>query len=124
LAKHVRWLGILWIAVSAFRILGAGAVFLVGNLLIGRAVGHHGPPAFVPAILSFVGFFLLAGSVFGFAAGWGLLQRRAWARTLALILGVISLLDFPLGTALGGYTLWVLLPSRAEEEYRWIAGTA
>ena len=42
-------------------------------------------------------------------AGYGLLQRRPWARILTIVLGVISLIRFPWGTALGIYTLWVLL---------------
>ena len=36
-------------------------------------------------------------------------SRRAWARNLALMLAVCNLLLLPLGTALGLYTLWVLL---------------
>ena len=53
-----------------------------------------------------------------FAAGWGLLQRETWARTLALILAFISLFtNIPLGTAMGVYTMWVLLPSSSEQEY-------
>jgi hypothetical protein len=34
---------------------------------------------------------------------------------------VIWLLDFPLGTALSIYTLWVLLPETSEAEYRELA---
>ena len=37
---------------------------------------------------------------------------------LALVLGFLALIDVPLGTALGVYTLWVLLPERSEEEFR------
>jgi hypothetical protein len=32
--------------------------------------------------------------------------------------GFISLFNIPIGTALGVYTLWVLLPAQSEEEYR------
>jgi glucose uptake protein GlcU len=39
----------------------------------------------------------------------GLLERREWARILTIILGVLHLLGFPIGTALGVYTLYVLL---------------
>jgi len=41
---------------------------------------------------------------------WGLFEREPWARFLGLALGFLALLRFPLGTALGIYTLWVLLP--------------
>ena len=63
-------------------------------------------------------------SLAGIAAGWGLLQRQPWARMLAIVLGCISLFDMPFGTALGIYTLWVLLPAKSEEEYRQIAKAA
>jgi hypothetical protein len=51
-------------------------------------------------------------------AGWGLLERRPWARTLAIVVAIIALLNPILGTILGIYTLWVLLPSDAEAEWR------
>jgi hypothetical protein len=37
---------------------------------------------------------------------------------LVIVLGVISLIEVPFGTALGIYTLWVLLPAQSEAEYR------
>ena len=36
---------------------------------------------------------------------------------LAIVLGCISLIHFPVGTALGVYTLWVLIPEGGEIEY-------
>ena len=53
----------------------------------------------------------------GFVVGFGLMERRAWARTLALVVGIIALLNPILGTVLGIYKLWVLLPGDAEAEY-------
>jgi hypothetical protein len=41
-------------------------------------------------------------------AGWGLLRYRSWARVLTMILSFCDLFSFPLGTALGTYSLWVL----------------
>jgi hypothetical protein len=40
---------------------------------------------------------------------------------LAIVLACFSLLDMPFGTALGIYTLVVLLPAGSEEEYRRMA---
>jgi hypothetical protein len=84
------------------------------------------PPVdnFLPALMSLIAGFLLLSAVAGFAAGWGLLQRLPWARVLALIIAGVSLLDIPFGTALGVYTLFVLLPSEADEEYTRMARTA
>jgi hypothetical protein len=122
IAGHVRLLGIFWLAISAFRLLPG--LFLV-------SIFHHGFPFFTPGFPGFVhgvlrglGGLLLVGAVLGLIAGWGLLERQPWARMLALVLGCFSLLDMPFGTALGIYTLWVLLPAASEEEYRRIAGAA
>jgi hypothetical protein len=68
-----------------------------------------------------VGYLFIGGAAVGLIAGWGLLARQPWARTLAIVLGSLSLFDVPFGTALGIYTLWVLLPARSEEEFRQIS---
>ena len=61
--------------------------------------------------------FVLSKALLGFAAGWGLLRRESWARIVALLGGFLALFHPPFGTALGIYTLWVLLPSESEREY-------
>jgi uncharacterized membrane protein (DUF2068 family) len=118
---HVRLLGIFWLALSAFRLLPG--LFLMAFF---RHMDFLGPtvPFFVHGIMRMVGMMMLAGGVLGIVAGWGLLERQPWARMLAIILGCFSLVDMPLGTALGVYTLWVLLPAQSEEEYRQIARAA
>jgi len=57
--------------------------------------------------------FLIVLSLPGIIAGLGLLKFRPWARILAIIVGALHLLSFPLGTALGVYTLVVLLNNEA-----------
>jgi hypothetical protein len=81
-------------------------------------------PVFVSGILQTVGYLMIGGAGVGLLAGWGLLDRQPWARTLALVLGCFSLIDIPFGTAVGIYTLWVLLPAQSEEEFRRIANAA
>ncbi len=51
------------------------------------------------------------------------MQREGWARVLAILLGFISLFNIPFGTALGVYTLWVLLPAPSGEEYEALAAS-
>jgi hypothetical protein len=53
-----------------------------------------------------------------------LLQSESWARILAIVLGILELVSIPFGTALGIYTLWVLLPADSESEFRALAGAA
>ena len=67
---------------------------------------------------------LFAKAGLGFVAGWGLLQQEKWARTLALVLAFVSLFtNIPFGTALGVYTMWVLLPAESEREYEALTAT-
>jgi hypothetical protein len=55
------------------------------------------------------------------SVGWGLMNRRPWARTVAIVAAVLALLKFPIGTALGIYTLWVLAPTESGLEWDTIA---
>ena len=75
----------------------------------------------------FPGAFFSLGIVLAFfgvlhlVLAWGLFEREPWARFLGLALGFLALLRFPLGTALGIYTLWVLLPENSGSEYERLA---
>jgi hypothetical protein len=119
---HVRLLGILWIAISTFR--------LVPGVFLGTFFRHGNPwlpmdmPRFFFPLMSMLSMIFLATGVLGIIAGWGLLERRPWARMMAIVLGCVFLIDMPFGTALGIYTLWVLLPAGSEAEYRQMARVA
>ena len=119
---HVRLLGIFWLAYSAFHLLPG----LVLTSVVRHGFPFMGPdvPMFVPGLLRTMGGLFLAGGVLGIVTGWGLLERQSWARTLAIVLGCFNLLSMPFGTALGIYTLWVLLPAQSEAEYKKIARAA
>ena len=121
-ADHIQLLGILHIVYSGLICIPGLIMVFVGKVFFGwflQMVPHNGapPPAFMSHLIVFFGWcFLIRGAV-GVAAGVGLLQRAPWARILALVMGFISLLSFPFGTALGIYTIWVLLAAGAEQEY-------
>ncbi len=121
-ARHIQTLAILWIIVGAFWLIPAIVMMVLGTVArvfipfsdaLGRALG--------PAFLHLMGFGFLFVAAAAFLAGWGLLQRRPWARTLAIVLGVLALFHPPFATALGIYTLWVLLPADAAQEYAQMA---
>ncbi len=118
---HVRvaaWLRIIW---SAFGLLAALIILLVFGG-ISALMGVTGEPeAQIVAP-----WFLVAGSFFallmalmalpGLVTGWGLLNYRPWARIANVVLSAIDLLNlgaFPISTALGGYSLWVILQPEA-----------
>jgi hypothetical protein len=71
IAGHVRLVGILWLALSAFHLLPG----LVLVSLAGHRMSFLSPtaPSFVHMILAVAGWVLLAGGILGLVTGWGLL---------------------------------------------------
>ncbi len=86
----------------------------------GNPMTHVAGPIFFGAMSALCLLLALAN----LATGWGLLRVRPWGRMLALVMGFIALLHPPFGTALGIYTLYVLLPGDAGLEYARMAAGA
>jgi hypothetical protein len=106
--KHVTVLGVFYIAFSALGLLLAVIVLtaIVGGGIISRDSQAMAITAIVgPAIA----FFLVLVSAPGLIGGIYLIKHRPWARILVLVLGFINLIEIPIGTALGIYTIWVLM---------------
>jgi ABC-type anion transport system duplicated permease subunit len=120
--EHVRLVGILWLALSALNALAGLVLLIVATELIphieqsGQA-GREFPAQFLTTFLGVIGVAVLVKAAAGFFAGYGLLQREPWARTLTLVLSFLALFNVPFGTALGIYSLWVLFPSESGREY-------
>jgi len=116
---HLHLLGIFWIIYSILHGIGGAVLLILANTLF--SAGRHfeiGAPPFLQPLLSFVGLLLVAKGIIGIAAGYGLLQRAPWARTVTVVLGFIAMLNVPFGTALGIYTVWVLLSPGADIQYQ------
>lgn len=117
LETHVRLLGWLNIALGIFGLLLA--VFIFTLLLgVGLISGDNDAMIVLGIVATFVGGLLGVLSVPGIIAGYGLLRRQMWARYLALVVGFLNLFNVPLGTLVGGYTIWVLLPEDAAGAFR------
>ncbi len=61
--------------------------------------------------------FLLMLSLPGVVIGIGLLQRRPWARVAGIVISLLNLFNFPFGTMLGVYGLWVLFAKDTERVF-------
>ena len=64
-----------------------------------------------PALCLFLGGLATPGVI----AGYGLLKRKSWARVLAIVIGILNLVNFPIGTAIGVYTIFVLMQEEATD---------
>jgi len=99
---HVKVVGWLWIA--------NGVLFIL-MVVIGLIIANLNIPGQQESILVTTGVVLCClfpGLIADFAAGYGLLKYQNWGRFLAIILAIINLPLFPLGTALGIYTLIII----------------
>ena len=107
--KHLPVVGWLNIVHSGFALLfGLFVWFLLMGISTIPDVDHE-----AGTILHIIGF-IFAGlmtmvSAPGIIGGIGMLKRQGWSRILLIIVGFLNLAAFPIGTAVGIYTLWVLL---------------
>jgi hypothetical protein len=115
--KHITVLGALYIAFGAMQVLAAIIIFtaVVGGGILSC---DEGAIAITSAIGSALASFLILLAAPGIIGGIGLLRGRRWARILVLILGCLNLFNIPFGTALGIYTIWVLIDDRSIELLR------
>lgn len=116
LEQHVTLLGWLHIIGHAlFLVIGAFVFVLLAG--IGAASGDFQAARILVVVATAVGLLMIILALPGLAAGYGLLRRKSWGRILAIIMGALNLPNFPLGTALGLYTLWVLLQPEAADYF-------
>ena len=105
--KHLQIVAVLHIALGILGLCFAAGVFFI---FIGAGMLADDHEAMT--VLSIVGT-VIAGltgitSVPSIIGGMGLWRRRAWGRLLLIVVSVFDLLNIPVGTALGAYSLWVL----------------
>jgi hypothetical protein len=130
--RHLQTLGILWCAFGAYRVVsGLLGMFFLRTMSMhnfgsdgwpfgGSPWGPHGSH-WMSALLPIIAVYTVCVSALALLVGYSLLTRRPWGRTLAIVVGVLTLLKPILGTALGIYTLWVLIPAPSAVEYDAIA---
>jgi hypothetical protein len=127
-AEHIGILAALWLVVGAITLFGGFFFLAISNLPYTRFYTPSQQQtipfeqarnlnSLMQGFFLCIGVFFIAHASVSILAAWGLLQRKHWARMLTLILAFVGLLSFPLGTALGVYSIWVLLAGNAEHEY-------
>ncbi|WPP50008.1 hypothetical protein [Catalinimonas niigatensis] len=112
------------IEILAYLNIVLGAITAFGGLVLAFVVAGSGlisgdeTAMWVTSLIGGgLGFFIAAMGAVSILGGWGLLKRQEWARILIIILSILSLPAFPVGTALGAYGLWVLFSEEAKLEF-------
>jgi hypothetical protein len=111
---HVRALAVLQIVYSSMGLLLGIVVFMLfGGIatIVGFNASIDDSMVAVP-ILTFIGGIassvLILLSLPRLIAGIGLWKFQNWGRILTFVVSILGLIDFPVGTGLGIYALWVL----------------
>ncbi len=100
--------------------LGAGAVALIASA--SRGSGGHVAAGVTAAVFLVLAAMAIVWGAAHVAIGLPLRRHRPSARILALVLGSIDLLLLPYGTALGCYTLYVLLSEQGKALFEVASG--
>jgi hypothetical protein len=122
LSGHLRTLGGCWIVYGVIRLILATLLVLysgTATVMFGALLSRVPDPFTLMGVFHFLYIAMIALSVvcgiLGLMAGLALLRGKQSGRTLAVLAGVLSVSNIPLGTALGIYTLVVLLPRGGAE---------
>jgi hypothetical protein len=116
--KHVTVVGVIRIGWGVLGVLVAAVVLAstVGTGFLVYSLERNQEPL---TILSAIGIpltiLIFVLSVPNIIAGIGVLKLKQWARYLSMVLAVLDLINLPVGTAIGVYTLVVLVMDGAAE---------
>lgn len=126
-AGKVKALSVVWYIYAGFSVLAGFIGLAFAHAFLGGHMGPwmngpwmHGPmpPMWLgPEILRFAWIFILCRAVLALVAGWGLMEHQPWGRIVAIVAAFLNLLKFPFGTAVGIWTLVVLLGYRNSSLY-------
>jgi len=129
--KHVTVVAILHLAYCAMGLIAGIIVFAVFSG-IGAIVTHVpeatteeavGAAAILMVIGTIIAGALIIFSIPGILGAIGLLKHKEWGRILVLIVSFFDLLHIPIGTALGGYSIWVLFNNETLPLFRKVPPT-
>jgi hypothetical protein len=109
--SHNKILGILHLAYGGLIALLMLAISIFMLMIGAFATNNRGEPmpsGILALIMIVVAVVTLLQITPSFLAGYALLKRKRWAKTMGIIAAMVAGLSFPLGTALCVYTLWFL----------------
>jgi hypothetical protein len=115
--KHINVVAALQIGFSILGIIIGGVLFAL-FFFLGDLVEDAQAEVVFSIIAKVIMVVILILSIPGIIAGIGLLKRKEWARILTLILSVLDLVNFPLGTAVGAYSIWALVQPEVVEQFK------
>ncbi len=116
-ADYVTLIAIYQFVSGALWLIGALAIVVLAALPVVLAVDD---PVGLGVSLAVLCFGMIVLGAFGIArlvVGFGLLRMQSWARWAAVVLAVLGLGGFPIGTAIGVLILIYLLGDEGREAF-------
>jgi hypothetical protein len=126
-ASKMRALSTVWFIYGGLVLVTGfvGMAFL--NAFQRHGLWMHGPwrgpfpPFWFGPIIRFGWAITVGRAVLAVMAGYGLMERAPWGRMVAIVAAFLSLLKFPFGTAIGVWTLIMLMGYRNTTLYEQIS---
>jgi hypothetical protein len=112
---HKKMLGILYVVTGALSTVGMLILMGFLSVIFTLATAEADPED--QKVMEMVGILIqylpivviIFFSIPSLIAGIALLMRKSWATLFALIIGCLKLFSFPIGTALGSYSIWIYI---------------
>ena len=120
--QHKKVLGIIYLVTATLQIIVLGFLSTIFSFIIAMVSKEaSGDGAWVLEMVSSILRWLpwtiiIIISIPSLIAGFGLINKQPWALILALVLGCLKLFSFPIGTAIGVYSIWVYVESGKVEK--------
>jgi len=115
--KHVNVVAALQIGFSILGVIIAGILFAILQY-VGDIVDDHEAELVLTIVANVIMVTFVVLALPGIIAGIGLFKKKEWARILTLILSVLDLINFPIGTAVGIYSIWALSQTETVELFK------
>lgn len=116
MGKHINTIAILHVGLSIISLIIALLIFTVFKVIMGF-VDDQGANIILSIIANVLAVIFIILSLPGILAGIGLYRRQEWARIVILVLSVFHLVNFPIGTAIGIYSIWALVQPEVVAEF-------
>lgn len=124
--SHKKTLAILHLAIGVIKLVVFGLITLFFSTFLpfieNEVTREEGPEAAIvfdfvsSAIYSIIIIVAICSAVPSVIGGIAVLKNKEFGMVFLLIAGCISLLSFPIGTAIGAYTIWVFVENNRQQK--------
>ena len=110
--KHIRMLGMLNVVQGALALVAVPFWLVAAGGL--RGIYSSFNETFLGMLVAGLCIFNLLMAVPALLGGIFIQRYQEWARNILIVVSALNVLNFPLGCALGAYSLWALTTAESE----------